>query len=364
MLNLTNEKWGTIQILSCEGVGEATLNLIFKKFGSVLKALSSNPREFLKIGIKPKIAYGIFESAKKFNKSKYENLLFRGVVPVFKDDSFYPERLKRIPRPPSVLWCVGNVNLLLSCPQICVVGTRHNTQYGLEQTQRFVQFFCSRKVTIVSGLAAGIDTIAHNTAISCHGNTVGVVGYGIERYFSDRNNKLFQEVSKNGLIISPFDPFVRPSIKTFPQRNRIMAGISNAVLVVEAGEKSGALITARFAYKYGIPVYAIPGDVNSWRSVGCNNLIKEQKAEIATYPQDLCRCKDLSAVLENSAEECTLSEDEKRILEFLKDKVCSINDIRSKTGLSTPSVLKTLSNLELKGIIVNNSGLYSICRSL
>lgn len=201
-------------------------------------------------------------------------------------DKSYPKKLRNIYDPPLVLYAKGNINLLNRLG-IAIVGCRLSTNYGNNISTQFSYILSKYNINVISGLARGIDASSHKGAIKANGNTIAVVGSGLDIIYPYENKYLFTEIiEKGGLIISEYVPGTKPISKNFPQRNRIISGISNGVLVVEAKEKSGSLITAEFALEQGREVYAVPGNINSMNSVGTNELIK-QGAKMVTSVSEI-----------------------------------------------------------------------------
>lgn len=201
-------------------------------------------------------------------------------------DKSYPKKLRNIYDPPLVLYAKGNINLLNRLG-IAIVGCRLSTNYGNNISTQFSYILSKYNINVISGLARGIDASSHKGAIKANGNTIAVVGSGLDIIYPYENKYLFTEIiEKGGLIISEYVPGTKPISKNFPQRNRIISGISNGVLVVEAKEKSGSLITAEFALEQGREVYAVPGNINSMNSAGTNELIK-QGAKMVTSVSEI-----------------------------------------------------------------------------
>lgn len=201
-------------------------------------------------------------------------------------DKSYPKKLRNIYDPPLALYAKGNINLLNRLG-IAIVGCRLSTNYGNNISTQFSYILSKYNINVISGLARGIDASSHKGAIKANGNTIAVIGSGLDIIYPYENKYLFTEIiEKGGLIISEYVPGTKPISKNFPQRNRIISGISNGVLVVEAKEKSGSLITAEFALEQGREVYAVPGNINSMNSVGTNELIK-QGAKMVTSVSEI-----------------------------------------------------------------------------
>lgn len=198
-------------------------------------------------------------------------------------DENYPELLKQIYDPPKCLYVMGNLEIL-NTPSLAIVGCRETTEYGKKAATYFAYNLAKQGITIVSGLAKGVDSFSHIGALQAEGKTIAVLGSGLDIIYPKENNQLAKKIiEKGGAIISEYPLGTRPLQEHFPARNRIISGISQAVLVVEAKEKSGSLITADFAMEQGKEVYAVPGNINSLNSIGTNNLIKDGAIPVSNY---------------------------------------------------------------------------------
>lgn len=203
------------------------------------------------------------------------------------DDKIYPESLKQIYDPPRQLYCIGNIELLESNKKIAIIGCRDYSAYGHNIAEKFSYELSMRGMIIVSGGAKGIDSFAHKGCLKANKETIMVLGNGLDYVYPPENKLLELEIIKNnGLLISEYPIGVRPSKYTFPARNRIISGLSSGVLVIEAKQKSGTLITVDFALEQGKNIYAVPGNINSENAMGTNELIK-QGAKIVTSIYDI-----------------------------------------------------------------------------
>jgi len=279
---------------------------------------------------------------------------------------YFPEFFKELYQIPQRIYCRGNLELLnKTC--ISIVGTRNHSSYGEEMTKSIVEDLAIMDIVIVSGLAKGIDAIAHQAALDYGIPTIAVLGSGIENIYPRENLELACEIEKKGLIISEFPADSNPTKLTFPQRNRLVSAISIATLVVEAPEKSGALITARFALEQGKDIFVVPGDVDRENNLGTLRLL--QKA--AAYP--ISSGKDLIEVLSKqpplfsekrqSTEATSLSphldSDQKIIFNLIpKRSHGDLNKITEKTSLPINKILAILTSLEISGLIKIDNGKY------
>ncbi len=262
---------------------------------------------------------------------------------VFYDDEEYPELLREISHPPILLFVKGEV----TCPCVAVVGTRRATSYGRGIAQEFSWKLASSGITVVSGLALGIDTWAHRGALR-GGRTVAVLGSGPLNIYPASNRALAEEIAQRGALVSEFFPEDGPAKFRFPLRNRIIAGMSFATLVVEAPLKSGALITAHLALDYGRDVFAVPGDINRRTSQGTNRLIQEGAKPVLSVED---------VVGEYSRPEVDLSEEEEFLLQFLPPgQEVDVEFLSEASGLSPEKLFPLLLALEMKGVIIGTSG--------
>lgn len=268
-------------------------------------------------------------------------------------DESYPELLRNISSPPLLLYVSGDYNLNYE-KLIAIVGTRRNTFYGKMIAERFAKELVENEVDIVSGLASGIDTITHKEVLKHNGHTIAVVASGFNKISPINAQKLANEIVEHGgALISEYPPDEPAQIGYFPQRNRIISGISKATLVIESSLKGGSLITARFAFDQGREVFAIPGNINYERSVGCNNLIKNNVASLCNSPMDIL--ENLGWNKDNlffDKKEISFSnETEKAIYESLGFDPITLDILLEKFDIDISTLLVNLLNLELAGLI-------------
>ncbi|MBF0980071.1 MAG: DNA-protecting protein DprA [Clostridiales bacterium] len=269
----------------------------------------------------------------------------------------YPYRLKQIKNPPKRLFCIGDLSLLEE-NSISVVGARKASSYGVWVADTIGKQLAENGVVTVSGLAAGIDTAAHKGALRIDGGkTIAVLGCGIDICFPTSNNKLRDEIAKRGLLLSEYEPGVHATRYTFPMRNRIISGLSLATVVAEAGNNSGSLITAERAVEQGREVLAVPGNINSINSFGCNKLIAEGATPLIFVDDifNLLNLKKIERSLKNTTER--LSGVERNIFELIaKEGEASADFIALKLGLSIVETNGYLSVLEIKGLVGSELG--------
>lgn len=282
--------------------------------------------------------------------SYIKNLNSKNIVVLTPYSTGYPKKLMDLDFPPQTLFCLGDVSLLeTEC--IAVVGTRTPTPYGKIITEKFVKGLSENNFTIVSGLAAGIDTVAHKTALDNGGKTISVLGGGFEHVFPSFNIELAKRIAKEGLLVSEYRPSFVPAQYTFPLRNRIIAGLSLGVLITEAGEKSGALHTKEYALELGREIFAVPGNVNSLMSKGTNRLIRSaQGACVLDFEDIVCVFRE-NIVKSSTVNFSQLSFDDQQIVDALKDGEKNIEVLTEKTGFSIQKLNALLTMLEIRGIV-------------
>lgn len=290
--------------------------------------------------------------------SNYDKL---GVTMITYFSHDYPELLKEIDTPPIILYCKGNIKLL-STPCVGVVGTRRATRYGKDITYDLVKDIASSGITVVSGLADGIDTVAHTSTLDVGGKTIAVIASGFNYIYPSANEPLYNKIlSNNGLIVTEYRMNEKPQSYNFPVRNRIIAGLSKAVIVAEATEKSGSMHTKNYAIDYGREVFAIPGRLSDIYSNGCNKLIKSGQATMILSSKDIVDFygTDLKCNKENKV--LQLSLEESCVYELLKTGEMHYNELLTASGLEPRKLNTLLMRLEINRVIKKLPGnVYSV----
>lgn len=275
------------------------------------------------------------------------------VVCLKKEDAGFPDRLKDIEDAPEELYYQGNPELFHT-KTVAVVGSRKCTPYGMSVARRIGKRCAECGITLVSGMALGIDTAAHLGVLEGGGNTIAVFGCGIDICYPRTNRKLMEEIKRKGLIFTEYSPGTKPAPFRFPNRNRLISGISDAVVVVEAGERSGSLITAEFAVEQGKELFAVPGNITSLSSMGCNKLIGDGIPPLVVI-EDLFRQLGQSCIDKKTLEK--LSEDEKIVYEEI---VChsemTTDDLCRITMFSAQRINGLITVLEMKGLVISSMG--------
>lgn len=277
-------------------------------------------------------------------------------------DENYPEKLQKIPKSPFKLYAMGNIDLLRK-PSLAVVGTRHITDYGVINCKNFAREIVEKDIPIVSGMAIGTDTVAHKTVLEYGGETIAVLGGGFDHIFPKQNIGLMEQILKqNGLVVTEYAPEVAPDSDKFLERNRIVSGLSEGVLIIEAGYRSGTSVTAKIARTQGKVVMALPGRLDSKYGVGVNKLIQEG-AKLVTCIEDVVESfpqfmdKKGKTILQKQISFFDVKEEYKEILEILQGKVMQIEEIVAKTKeKDLRQTLNLLMNMELEGLIMQELG--------
>jgi DNA processing protein len=273
-------------------------------------------------------------------------------------DADYPKQLLEIPDPPPVLYAAGNSGLL-SSPALAVVGSRNATPQGLKNAHDFARAFSEAGLTIVSGLAIGVDSAAHRGGLEAQASTVAVLGTGVDIVYPKRNGPLGEAILARGVLVSEFPLGSPPNAENFPRRNRLICGLARGCLVVEAALDSGSLITARLAADQGREVFAIPGSIHSPLSKGCHALIK-QGAKLVESAQDVLEEFGLFAQPSADVPRSAVDHD---LLEKMGFDPCDIDELVVRSGLATEVVSATLLQLELDGRVAGlPGGLYQRIR--
>lgn len=275
-------------------------------------------------------------------------------------DQNYPYLLKQIHKPPQKLYYKGNLDLLKkTC--IAVVGTRKNSDYGEEMTRKIIDELSDLDICIVSGLAVGIDTVAHQAALEYGLSTIAILGSGIENIYPLENFELAETIAKKGLIMSEYEGQLAPLKGNFPQRNRIVSGISVATIIIEAPERSGALITAKLALEQNREIFTIPGDIDRQNSIGPLRLLQNSEAYPISSGRDIIEILHKQPHLFETALFLKLSPDQQKLFELIPEKRgLNIEQLCQKSNLPINELLANLSILEIKNLILTKDGKY--CR--
>ncbi len=340
------------------GIGPVKLSLLESYFGELGRAWNAAATELIAAGLDEKSSASVVAVRQRVClDEELEKLRRYKVTVITGDESGYPRRLKEIYDYPPVLYVRGEL-----APEdewaIGVVGTRRATSYGRQVAEEIVASLARDKIVIVSGLAKGIDCIAHQTALQNGGRTVAVAACGLDMVYPSEHVNLARRIMEHGALISEFPLGTRPKAEHFPQRNRIISGMSMGVLIVEAGEKSGALITARWAVEQNRDVFAVPGSIYAPASSGANRLIQDG-AKLVRHYSDILVELNMTIVGEQLEMRQLVDTDdtESQLLSYLSKQATHIDDVCRHSGLPIATVASTLAMLELKGLAKQVGGM-------
>lgn len=344
------------------GIGPQRIRLLLNFFHTPENAWRAGQSDLVSAKIGEKIAERILRERNNITpEEEWEGLSHENIKMITINDSAYPRLLKEISNPPYVIYIKGELdpNQLNSMPSVAIIGSRKHTSYGSQVTLSLSRGLAQAGIVVVSGMALGIDSFAHRGALEGKGKTVAVLGNSLDDASSyPRNNfNLSREIMENGLLVSEYPPVTSAGPLTFPARNRIIAGLTFGTLVIEAGDKSGALLTANMALEYNREVYAVPGSILSTQSSGTNDLIKNG-AKTITSVKDILEELDLADSDEIRIKEPRSpgNKEEEAILKILSSDPLHIDNIAKLTKLNMATVSSTLSVMEIKGWIKNIGG--------
>ncbi len=373
-LALINHRYQCIQkpiglgLISVKGIGAVRLKAVLDFFGNLEIAWSAPAEGLRAAGLPPKTLENLLRIRKDCSLEViWENIERRGIQVLTWEDENYPRRLREIDQPPPVLYMLGTIQPADDW-SVAVVGTRRVTGYGRQVAEEVSKFLASHGITVVSGLARGVDRIAHEVAVATGGRTIAVLGSGVDRIYPPENSHLAEKIATQGAILSDYPPGTPPDSANFPPRNRIISGLAMASVIVEASMESGALITATFSVNQGREVFAVPGNIYSPQSKGTNHLIQVGATPLLKY-EDILRVLQIGQVQEKQAARSMLKPDanasaiEAQLLRVISDEPQHVDEICAQSGLPIEQVSATLTLMELKGMIRQVGGMnFSLIR--
>lgn len=334
-------------------IGPARTRALLKHFGSLEAAWHADSRELQAAGLDKRALSNLLAARRALDLDReLERLERAGVTALTWEDDSYPFRLREINAPPCVLYLRGSLSSDDEWA-LAVVGTRHPSAYGLEMTRKLAGDLARSHITVVSGLARGIDSEGHHAALAAGGRSIAILGCGLDRIYPPENLELARQIAANGAVISEFPFGTRPEAGNFPARNRVISGLTLGTLVVEAGESSGALITAHHALEQGRETFAVPGSALSRRSTGTNCLIQRGEAKLVLDVRDILEELNLT-MLARQVEMRQLAPEndaEARLLAHLSGEPMHIDELRRSAELPIAQVSSTLTLMELKGMV-------------
>jgi DNA processing protein len=356
LFNDDREEFYWIGLKAVAGIGNVTFRRLLERFETPRAALNADQAGLAGVrGLTPAIMSEIRSGSwQRFAEEECRKLRSSAARLITFTSADYPKSLFEIPDPPPFLYTRGELHS--AEPSIAIVGSRRASSYGVLTTSRLAEALGRAGVAVVSGMARGVDTAAHRGTLRCGGRTIGVLGCGIDRVYPPENKDLFDEMAEKGCLVSEFPLGTLPLAENFPRRNRIISGLSRGVLVVEATEKSGSLITAQFALDHGRDVYAVPGNISSANSRGTNRLIK-QGAKLVDCVEDILEelpgySAASGAAVAPPPRSFALTPKEAAIYELLARSPLHIDDIITQTELTAAEVSSMLLHLELKGAVL------------
>jgi DNA processing protein len=341
-----------------KGIGAVRLQALIQYFGNLEIAWQASETELLSAGLSQRIIDVFVDTRHKIDPIEaYEDILKKEIKILTWEDLDYPDKLMNIDQPPPVIYIRGSIK-----PEdrwaVAIVGTRRVTSYGRQVTEQVSTYLARNGLTVVSGLARGVDGVAHQTTLANNGRTIAVLGSGIDQIYPPEHRQLAEKIIENGAVISDYHPGTPPDAGNFPPRNRIISGLSMATVVVEAGETSGALITATFAAEQGREVFAVPGPIYAPQSKGTNRLIREG-AQPLLDPVDIMESLNLRKVDHYKQASLLLPGDEleTKLMEILNLEPVYIDEIQTKAGFPVEKVSAALTMMELKGMVKQVGGM-------
>jgi DNA processing protein len=341
-----------------KGIGAVRLQALRDHFGDLALAWQAPVDALQAAGLSPKLVERVAQVRASVDLDNYMTQVpAQGITILTWEDGLYPQRLKEIDQPPPVLYVRGALTEE-DAWAVAVVGTRRISAYGRQVAEELASFLAANGVTVVSGLARGVDAVAHQSALKAGGRTIAVLGSGVDRVYPPEHSQLAAKIIGSGALVSDFAPGTAPEASNFPPRNRIISGLAMATVVVEAGETSGALITAQFAVDQGREVFAVPGNILAPQSKGTNRLIAEGAHPLLSA-RDLLDVMNLTRVSEQRSVRKALPGDEieSRLMNVLSHEPPHMDEIRSQTGLPIERVSATLAMMELKGLVRQVGGM-------
>lgn len=341
------------------GLGPVRFKRLLDYFGSAERAWRADAQALQDAGLDAKVASAFIATRASLSLDREHAKVIRaGAAVVTWQDPSYPALLREIYAPPPVLYLRGTL-VPGDSAAVAVVGTRQVTSYGKQATERFVTDLVASGLTIVSGLARGVDTVAHKAALQAGGQTIAVLGNGVDIVYPAENGRLTEQIIENGAIISEQPMGAKPDAVNFPARNRIIAGLSMGTLVIEAGERSGALITADMALEMGREVFAVPGNIFSRYSQGTNRKIREGAAKLVATVQDVLVELNVGLATQQIAmkELVPENETESRLLLLLSHEPIHVDELARASDLAVRDVSGALLLMELKGMVRNTGGM-------
>lgn len=361
---MTSELLYQLSLTLVPNIGPVQARILIEQMGTASAVFSAKESHLKKIeGIGERKAKSI-KSFHQFKEAEKEIRFMEqyGIRPLFLTDKEYPRRLLNCYDAPTLLYYKGNADLNHT-KIVAIIGTRHHTEYGRQLTDTFIHELASQQMLIVSGLAFGIDALAHKASLKYKLPTIGVLAHGLDQVYPQQHTLLARDMTNQlGGLLTEFRSQTNPDKHNFPNRNRIVAGMSDAVVIIETGIKGGSMITAELANGYNKDVFAFPGRTTDPKSEGCNQLIRNNKAILLTEAKELIGIMNWGEQQKAASPRqrtifVELTENEKKIIAILAEKTSThIDELNLKSGLSSSAVAAAILNLELQNVIVSLPG--------
>lgn len=339
-------------------IGPARTKALLDFFGDLEAAWKASTAELKAAGLDRRAVENLLECRHKLDlDAEVDRIHAAGIQILTWDDPGYPSLLRHIHGPPALLYVRGELTPADEWA-VAVVGTRRASVYGREVTRRLAGDLAANGIAVVSGLARGIDTQAHKAALEAGGRSIAVLGHGLDRIYPAENANLAREIIERGALVTEYALGIPPEGGNFPARNRIISGLSLGALVVEAGEGSGALITADFAVEQGREVFAVPGNIFHRGAAGTNRLI-QQGAKAVTRVEDILEELNLTMVAQHREVQAIVPENETEavLLQHLSEEPVHVDELKRESGLPITTVSSTLALMELKGMVRQVGGM-------
>lgn len=358
---MNNDLLYQIALTQIENIGPVQAKILSEHFGSAQNIFKAKKKELSIIENIGEVRARNIKAFQDFSFAEREISFIEKykIKPLFLSDEGYPKRLLNCYDSPTLLFYHGNADLNTG-KIISIIGTRNCTDYGRQITEKLIEDLKHENVLIISGLAYGIDAIAHKAALQNDLLTVAVLAHGLDTLYPSQHKALAKDMIQNGGLLTEFNQKVKPDKHNFPKRNRIVAALADATIVVETAVKGGSMITAELANNYNREVFAIPGKTTDSKSAGCNYLIKSNKAILLTDAQQLTENMGWEQKLKPKQQRqlfIELSNDEKLIVAVLKDKdAVHIDELYLKSGLTSSAVAAAMLNLELQNVVLSMPG--------
>jgi DNA processing protein len=340
-------------------IGPAKVQRLLEYFGDLPTAWTAGAHELAQAGLDKRALENLLIARRELDlRVEYDKARASCDFILTWEDPEYPRLLRQVPHPPPVLYIKGTLTYEDEWA-LAVVGTRRASAYGREVTRAFVTDLVHNKITIVSGMARGIDAEAHRVALEAGGRTIAVLGSGIDIIYPPEHDKLARAIAQHGALVTEYPVGTTPEAVNFPPRNRIISGLSLGVLLVEGDETSGAVITADYALEHDREVFAVPGNIFRRESRGPNKLIRESRAKSVMRVQDILEELNLTLIAEQAEARAVVpdNETEATLMRYLSTEPVHVDELRQQTGLPIAQVSSTLALMELKGLVRQSGGM-------